>query len=59
MAATTGFLELTGVSKRYGETLVLNDLDISIGQGEFISLIGPGPGTPPSASPRCCMRWDP
>lgn len=41
MAATTGFLDLTGVSKRYGETLVLKDLDISIGQGEFISLIGP------------------
>ncbi|MCC6313275.1 MAG: ABC transporter ATP-binding protein [Thermomicrobiales bacterium] len=40
-ATATGFLELTGVSKRYNDTVVLKDLDISIGQGEFISLIGP------------------
>ena len=36
-ATTTGFLELSGVSKRFDDTVVLKDLDISIGQGEFIS----------------------
>ena len=35
------FLELTGVSKRFGDTVVLQDLDIAIARGEFISLIGP------------------
>lgn len=40
-ATTTGFLELIGVSKRFNDTVVLKDLDISIAQGEFISLIGP------------------
>src|SRR5687768_16989706 len=36
-----GFLQLTGVSKRFGDTVVLQDLDLAIGEGEFISLIGP------------------
>jgi spermidine/putrescine transport system ATP-binding protein len=40
-ATATGFLELAGVSKRFNDTVVLSDLDISIAQGEFISLIGP------------------
>lgn len=38
---STGYLRLTGVSKRFGDTTVLNDLDLEIGEGEFISLIGP------------------
>jgi spermidine/putrescine transport system ATP-binding protein len=36
-----GFLQLAGVSKRFGDTVVLQDLDLDIGEGEFISLIGP------------------
>jgi ABC-type Fe3+/spermidine/putrescine transport system ATPase subunit len=40
-ASNGGYLQLAGVSKRFGETVVLNDLDLSIGEGEFISLIGP------------------
>ena len=32
---------LNKVSKRYGNTTVLQNIDLSIGQGEFISLIGP------------------
>jgi spermidine/putrescine transport system ATP-binding protein len=38
---STGYLRLAGVSKRFGDTTVLNDLDLEIGEGEFISLIGP------------------
>lgn len=38
---TAGYLTLAGVSKRYGDTLVLKELDIAINEGEFISLIGP------------------
>jgi NitT/TauT family transport system ATP-binding protein len=34
-------LELTGVSKRYGNTTVLASIDLAIAQGEFVSLIGP------------------
>ena len=34
-------LELRGISKRYGENSVLRDVDLSIDDGEFISLIGP------------------
>jgi ABC-type Fe3+/spermidine/putrescine transport system ATPase subunit len=37
----SGYLRLSGVSKRFGETVVLNDLDLEIGEGEFVSLIGP------------------
>jgi NitT/TauT family transport system ATP-binding protein len=32
---------LNGVSKRYGDTTVLRDIDLSIAPGEFVSLIGP------------------
>ena len=35
------YLQLAGVSKRFGETVVLSDLDLDIAEGEFISLIGP------------------
>ncbi len=34
-------LELAGVSKRYGNTTVLDRIDLAIAQGEFVSLIGP------------------
>jgi NitT/TauT family transport system ATP-binding protein len=32
---------LSGVSKRYGDTTVLQQIDLSIAKGEFVSLIGP------------------
>jgi multiple sugar transport system ATP-binding protein len=32
---------LSGVSKRYGSTTVLQQVDLAIAQGEFVSLIGP------------------
>ncbi|MGR3614446.1 MAG: ABC transporter ATP-binding protein [Paracoccaceae bacterium] len=33
--------ELRGVSKRFGEVLAASDLDLSIGEGEFLSFLGP------------------
>jgi nitrate/nitrite transport system ATP-binding protein len=35
-----GILELKGVSKGYGETPVLKRLDISVGEGEFLAVLG-------------------
>jgi spermidine/putrescine transport system ATP-binding protein len=37
----SGYLELAGVEKRFGETAVLHGIDLSIAEGEFVSLIGP------------------
>ena len=34
-------LELTGVTKTYGEVLAVDDLDVRIAQGEFFALLGP------------------
>ena len=34
-------LKLTGVSKRYGEFLAVDDIDIELQSGEFVSLLGP------------------
>ncbi len=34
-------LELQSIAKRFGQTDVLNGVSISIGKGEFITLLGP------------------
>jgi len=36
----TAKLVLSGISKRYGETVAVENLDLSLEQGEFISLLG-------------------
>jgi ABC-type Fe3+/spermidine/putrescine transport system ATPase subunit len=36
----TAKLVLSGISKRYGETVAVEQLDLSLEQGEFISLLG-------------------
>lgn len=38
---TTRAIEIVGVSKQFGENTVVDDLDLSIGDGEFFSLLGP------------------
>ena len=35
------FLALDRVSKRYGETVAVADIDLSIQRGEFVVLLGP------------------
>ena len=37
----TRHLEVAGVTKRFGSTVVLQDLSIAVGQSEFVSLLGP------------------
>jgi len=34
-------LKLTGVSKRYGDFLAVDDIDLELQSGEFVSLLGP------------------
>ena len=34
-------LELTNVTKRYGSTVALNDVSLSLKAGEFFGLLGP------------------
>jgi putative spermidine/putrescine transport system ATP-binding protein len=35
------FLELTGVHKRFGETIAVEDFNLSADRGEFVSFLGP------------------
>ncbi len=35
------YVEFQGVSKRFGKTIAVEDLDVSIERGEFFSLLGP------------------
>lgn len=35
------FLELVSITKRFGDTEVLHGIDLAMGRGEFVSLIGP------------------
>lgn len=37
----SGFLELKGLTKRFGETSILERLDLSVKEGEFLVLVGP------------------
>lgn len=34
-------LELDGLAKRFGSTVVVDNFTMSLGQGEFVSLLGP------------------
>ena len=36
-----GTVELRGVTKRFGDVVAVDDVDLSIGAGEFFSLLGP------------------
>jgi spermidine/putrescine ABC transporter ATP-binding subunit len=40
-ATTVASVEVQSVSKRFGATLVLDDVNLEIRQGEFLSLLGP------------------
>ena len=35
------FLQLTGVTKFYGDTCAVADMNLSVEKGEFVSLLGP------------------
>ncbi|WP_020497938.1 ABC transporter ATP-binding protein [Sciscionella marina] len=39
--STAGSLTLTGIGKNYGAVTAVRDIDLSVGQGEFVSLLGP------------------
>jgi len=40
-AGRTGDLVLTGISKRFGTFTAVDDLDLTIGEGEFFAMLGP------------------
>ena len=37
-------LEIVGISKRYSDNLILDDITFSVGEGEFFVLLGPSGG---------------
>ncbi|MEU7864126.1 ABC transporter ATP-binding protein [Nonomuraea sp. NPDC049141] len=41
LAARGGGIELTGLTKRYGDFVAVDDVSLSINPGEFITLLGP------------------
>ena len=49
---TTKMIEFSGVSKHFGKTVVLDKVDLQIGQGEVVVLIGPS-GSGKSTLLRC------
>jgi len=38
---TTPFLELDGITKKFGNFTAVSDIDLSIREGEFFTLVGP------------------
>lgn len=34
-------VELVGITKRFGDVVAVDDLDLTVGDGEFFSLLGP------------------
>ena len=41
LPGSSGFLEVSGAFKAFGDSAVLKGVDLSVGQGEFVSLLGP------------------
>ncbi len=41
MSTTTPVLEITGLTRRFGGVTAVNDLALSVGEGELVSVIGP------------------
>src|ERR671921_2566789 len=54
----TPFLELRGVEKRFGDNLVLNGIDLDVGEHELVSLIGAS-GCGKSTLLRCVNALEP
>ena len=49
--AGTPVIEFTDVEKRFGDNVVLKDLNFSVARGERVTLIGPsGSARPPSCA---------
>ena len=49
MASEEHIIDLKHVSKRFGDKTVLDDINLYIRKGEFVTLLGPsGCGTPSS-----------
>lgn len=44
------YLNIRGLHKSYGTTNIFTDINIEIGKGQFITLLG----SPAAASPPCC-----
>jgi sulfonate transport system ATP-binding protein len=40
MAGTVNAVEIRGLGKRFGDRVILEDLDLTIAQGEFVALLG-------------------
>ena len=38
---STQLIDLVGITKRFDDTLVLDDLNLSIRENEFVTLLGP------------------
>ena len=41
MRETTIAVELQGVTKRFGDVVAVDDIDLTVADGEFFSLLGP------------------
>jgi len=41
LSPATRHLDVAGITKRFGSTVVLQDLSIAVGRSEFVSLLGP------------------
>jgi glutamate transport system ATP-binding protein len=57
-ATTTGLVALTGVNKHFGDLHVLKDINLSIGKGEVVVVIGPS-GSGKSTLCRAINRLEP
>ena len=56
---TDGFVVFDHVQKSYdGQTLVVKDLNLSIGKGEFLTMLGPS-GSGKSTLAKCLLTLEP
>ncbi|MGN6659584.1 MAG: ATP-binding cassette domain-containing protein, partial [Achromobacter mucicolens] len=53
----TPILKIAGLHKSYGDNAVLKGIDLDVGKGELVFMIGPS-GSGKSSLLRCCNRLE-
>jgi hypothetical protein len=50
-------IEISGLTKAYGDTTVLDGIDLSVGDGQIAAVVGPRAAPARAPSPAASISW--